>query len=322
MNQVKDSSIRFGSVAALHFNRSNQLGDTRSVEVAFQPAFGPPRPGKPKGVAQGISVVVSPKGSGTPVVAMAENVKATGFTLRARNGDPTTEADVAFDWLAVLGVPEEGVAQIDARVSVLQAKGFGDFLQRLHWPRIWFSVPFFSPSPRAVLLTANDLGVQGARNPAVVGVVNSLERLPGLDTDGFSVRATNLDSIAGSCGFYAAAFALGDPETPTGSATQAMWIDHGSEENAEDFFLNPGKPPYPVNPGGQDGDSRDFAIYFDRPFLAPPVVLATARGRTPVVPLARDVTTHGFTLHARNTDSVGGHALFYCVAIGCVDGCG
>jgi len=254
---------------------------------------------------------------------MAENVKATGFTLRCRNANPSSEAAVAFDWLAVLGGPEDGVAQIDALVSVLQAKSFGDFLHRRHWPRIWFSVPFFSPSPRAVLLTANDLGVQGARNPAVVGVVNGLESLPALDTDGFSVRATNLDSIDGASGFYAAAFAIGDPATPTGSATQAMWIDHGSEENTEDFFLNvfPGTP-YPVNPGGQDGDSRDFAIYFDRSFLAPLVVLATARGRTPVVLLARDVTTHGFTLHARNTDSVGGHALFYWAAIGCVDGCG
>ena len=102
-----------------------------------------------------------------------------------------------------------------------------------------------------------------------------------------------------------------------------MWVDHGSEQNTDDYFRNvfPGTP-YPVSADGEDGDSLDFAIYFDRPFLTPPVVLATARETNAIVTIARNVTTHGFTLHARNTDSVPRHALFYWIAIGCVEGCG
>jgi len=60
MNKVRDTTIRYGSIPARHFNRSNQSGDTRFVHVAFNPPFGPPNPGKPKGVAQAISVLVTP----------------------------------------------------------------------------------------------------------------------------------------------------------------------------------------------------------------------------------------------------------------------
>ena len=323
MNKVKETTIRYGSVPARHFNRSNESGDTRFVNVAFDPPFGPPKPGKPKGVAQAISVVVTPKGGGVPAVAMAVDVKSTGFTLRARNADPTVEGEAAFDWLAVLGVFQLDAPPLDARLSVLQAKHFGDFLDRHRWPRIWFSTSFDPSSPRVLLLTENNLNIQGDRNPAIVAVADELESLPGLQTDGFSVRAINVDTISGSSGFYAAAFTLGNPATPTGQATAEMWIDHGSEQSTEDYFRNvfPGTP-YPVSAGGEAGDSRDFAIYFDRPFLTPPVVLATARETNAVVTIARDVTTHGFTLHARNSDSVPRHALFYWIAIGCVEGCG
>jgi hypothetical protein len=71
-------------------------------------------------------------------------------------------------------------------------------------------------------------------------------------------------------------------------------------------------------------------VYFDRPFLTPPVVLATARDRdselkrhhNPLVLIAQNVTTHGFTMAARNTDTVNAIAEFYWIAIGCKEGCG
>ena len=68
--------------------------------------------------------------------------------------------------------------------------------------------------------------------------------------------------------------------------------------------------PYPLSPGGQSGDWRSLQIYFDHPFLVPPVVLASGREENPVIPMVRGVTTHGFTAGVRNTDSVGRHALF------------
>jgi hypothetical protein len=74
-------------------------------------------------------------------------------------------------------------------------------------------------------------------------------------------------------------------------------------------------------------DWQSWDIYFGGPFLVPPVVLVTpnnldVRGHNAaVVGIATNVTTHGFTLNARNSDCAVGNAGFYWVAIGCPAGC-
>jgi hypothetical protein len=73
----------------------------------------------------------------------------------------------------------------------------------------------------------------------------------------------------------------------------------------------------------ETGWSAYWEVYFSKPFLSPPVVLLTCKDAdVAVVGLARDVTTHGFTLAGLNSDCAAGNAQFYWVAIGCGLGCG
>jgi hypothetical protein len=341
MQQVSGSTLRFGNAQldrALSPSNDGPDDWSRHTRVTFDSPFGPATPGIPKDVEQVISVVCTPRGSAAPLVAVVETVDATGFTFRVRNADPDQGADnVSVDWLAVLGVVDTNSAktrQSDGRLSVLQPKSFDGFLEQNNWPRIWFSkplVPDARGTPPVILLTQNDLHC-GQDNPATIGTVGPLEAtselfnhailVPGDDPNdfGFSVGASDVDTVGGNCGFYSAAFVV---NANAGDSIQDWWIDNGNEKNVDSFFNEmPSKPPFSIARGGVSGDWRLLDIYFDKPFLTPPLVFASARGHTPIVCIARRVTTYGFTLAARNTDSVDGHAMFNWIAIGCKDGCG
>jgi hypothetical protein len=85
-----------------------------------------------------------------------------------------------------------------------------------------------------------------------------------------------------------------------------------------------------MSPGGVPGDWVHLDVYFTKPFFTPPIVLLTARDSgvnhspvvNPLVAIAQNVTTDGFTAALRNTDSRDATAEFYWIAIGCQPGCG
>lgn len=299
----------------------------------FGRPFGAPIPGRPKDVQQAISVIVTPRGNGVPVVAVVTDVDSHGFSFRLRNADPNRHAvNLSIDWLAVLGVPDQNptAAQLlDGRFVRLQPQQLDGF--SVPWPRIWFDRPLArSPAgePAVLVISQTDLHCNQNSNPAAVGVALALTGADDLlnrgiidaADHGFSLSAANVDTVSGHVAFNGAAFtdtgrAEGGDDGP--GLTQ-LWFDHGSEHNVDRFFQDavfPGTP-YPVSRGGQSGDWRTVDIYFDRPFLVPPIVLATGRGRTPLVCVVRKVSTHGFTLSSRNIDTVDGHALFFWAAIG------
>ena len=329
MAQVFQSTFRVGSFGPIHFNASNTQGDSHHETIKFDAPMPGPAPGKRKGAEQVISVIVTAVQAGTAVVPCATKVNSAGFTFFGRNADPRKDGDVAFNYLAVLAAIQDNTrteGQLEGRLQVLQPKLFDQYLDQHMWPRIWYSEPYATRTPKTprVFLTANNLNVE-SQNPATAGCVDELADLPGLLSDGFSVRALNVDSVGGHSGFFAASFIVRDlNDPPPDTATQNIWVDQGSENRAEDYYRAAvfGGVPYPLSPGGQSGDWRSLNIYFDHPFLVPPVVLASGREENPVIPLIRDVTTHGFTAGVRNTDSVGRHALFDWVALRCSDGCG
>jgi hypothetical protein len=302
MAQVFQSTFRVGSFGPIHFNASNTQGDSRHETIKFDAPMPGPAPGKRKGAEQVISVIVTAVQAGTAVVPCATKVNSAGFTFFGRNADPRTDGDVAFNYLAVLAGIQDNTrteGQLEGRLQVLQPKLF-------------------------VFLSANNLNVE-SQNPATAGWVDELAELPGLLSDGFSVRALNVDSVGGHSGFFAASFIVRDlNDPPPNTATQNIWVDQGSENRAEDYYRATvfGGVPYPLSPDGQSGDWRSLQIYFDHPFLVPPIVLASGREENPVIPMIRDVTTHGFSAGVRNTDSVGRHALVSWVPLGCSDGCG
>ena len=341
MQTFANTSFRFGTVqpqdmffsqdrgSSGPFRVSNTLGDWKTSKlISFDPPFGPATPGTPKGVGQEISVIVTPRQATTGVVPVVNDVSSKGFTFSARNDLPK-EGDAAFDWLAVLGVPEQRKNYFDTRLSVLQPQLIKGQYASEQWPRVWFSEPMTAgsvgrvPAVPAVLISANNLNVT-QYNCSTVGTVADLVSIPppGLPYDGFSVVGWNVDdpNLDGAVGFYCAAFSMVS-RSDFSQRTQLLWLDHGTERSCDVNFRNvfPGTP-FPI----ASAQWLDFFVYFDKPFSAPPIVLATARGKTPIVPMVRNVTTHGFTLAVRDFESAGnaGNALFSWVAIGCGRGCG
>lgn len=350
MKQLKESSVRFGFTPPLKFKSTLTPGeDWKSYAVTFTTPFVPPMPGIPKGVPLQISVVATPTNNQVAPVVVIKNVTSTGFTLWARNV-MYKEGSSQFAWLAVLGMQEGSPSPINVRLGILQTKVLASPQSGVYWPGIWYStaLPPGGAQPPAVLLTAHNisgpsLGDKNSvwNNPAAV--VSSYPMNGGVGTPpslltpeaGFAAVAINVDTD-GRCGYYYAAFVdvlRTAAVTRDTSDASELWLDHGSDKGAEDSFEYVGSPFTPPNrqmkPGGVPGDWVYLDVYFDRPFLTPPIVLATARDtdpitrqvRNPIIPIAQNVTTHGFTMAMRNTDSVDATAEFYWVAIGCKEGC-
>ncbi len=336
MDQLKDTTVRFGTTASVDFGAN---GDWSSIAVTFASPFGAPKPGMPKGIAQRISIVATPlRTRKMAVVVVIKNVTPNGFLLCARNLS-NRAGESEFSWLAVLGVPDRTPTSYDTRLGVLQTKMLSP-PQPTSWPGVWYSQPLVGIGKEAaVLLTAHNITGPSRendpwRNAAVVG---STYPLPGTipADDGFAVGAINAEN-GGRAGFYYAAF-IDSQAGPNHDLPDAanLWLDHGSEHNIEDSYQYnnvtwPAPPHRGLQPGAVAGDWSYFDVYFDRPFRAPPVVLMTARDpansprrhHNPLALSAQNVTTHGFTVSARNTDTAGATAEFFWIAIGCEAGCG
>jgi H-type lectin domain len=339
MDQVKNTTVRFGITDPKDFAESGQAGDWRRIDVTFPAPFGVPKPGFPKGVPQEISVVVTPLEMRVAPVAVVKKVTNTGFTLWARNA-MNKRGESRFAWLAVLGVPDSTEARkiIDARLGVLQTKVLAPPQKITEWPGVWFSDALVGTN-RVVLLTAHNntgpsnWGVQW-NNAAAVASVYPMWGAPTtiLPDDGFTAAAINVDTD-GRSGYYYAAFI--EARRHAELTADDLFIDHGSEKGVEDSFRYnqvtwPTPPNRGLKPGGNSGDWLYLDVYFDRPFLTPPVVLITARDNdadvnrhfNPLIAIAQNVSTHGFTAALRNTDSINATAEFYWIAIGCQAGCG
>ncbi len=336
MDQLKNTTVRFGITDPADFSPAGSSGDWRRIDVAFPSPFGPPKPGFPKGVPQEISVVVTALDMRVAPVAVVKNVTNTGFVLWARNA-MNKAGSARFAWLAVLGVPDQARREaVDVRLGVLQTKEIVPF-KAVEWPGVWFSDPLVGTG-RVVLLTPHNFtgparwGLQWHNAAAVASVSPMNGPNPILPDDGFAVAAIGVESV-GRCGYYYAAFINSREREELAAAD--LWIDHGSDKGVEDGFRYntvswPTAPNRRMEPGAQDGDWRHLDVYFDRPFLTPPIVLATARDsngdpkihQNPLVTIAQNVSPNGFTLSARNTDTVDAIAEFFWVAIGCRAGCG
>jgi hypothetical protein len=335
MNQLKDTTVRFGVTDEVDFDPN---GDWSKIHVNFPSAFGAPMPGTPKGAAQQISVVATPRRTRkvAPVVVV-KNVTATGFDLFARNLN-NQRGTSAFSWLAALGVPDRRGASYDARLGVLQTKMVSGPLTTA-WPGIWYSRPLVGVGNEAAILLTSHCNTGPCRegdpwrNAAVVASVYPMLGTTAPPDDGFGVGAVNVEN-PGRSGFYYASFIDARPhmERDVPNALD-LWLDHGSEHNVEDSYQYnnvtwPTPPNRRLKPGTVQGDWLYLDVYFDRPFLTPPVVLLTARDprsstrQNPLAMAAVNVSTHGFTVSARNTDTVDAMAEFFWIAIGCSEGCG
>jgi hypothetical protein len=344
MDQFKNTTIRFGITPdAKDFRDTGTPGDWHRWDITFSSPFGAPIPGLPKGVPQQISVVATPFEADAAPVAVIKNVTNTGFVLWARNAWQK-KGSARFAWLAVLGVPDSHEQRrIETRFGVLQTKVLEPPQNLTEWPGIWYSDPMATASPDAapaVLLTEHNIsgpcrGDIVWNNPASVAI-SVLQRsapFPVLPSEGFAAAAVNVDTTDGRAGYYYASFV--DAARFSTASPSDLWLDHGSDKGVEDGFRFNTPPSLftapnrAMKPGGIPGDWVHLDVYFSKPFLTPPIVLATARDTTadpsrplnPLVAIAQNVTTHGFTMALRNTDSRDATAEFFWIAIGCQAGC-
>ena len=315
LNPITNFDFRIGTLDARNFSEDCKPGDWESFPITFTPAFS----GHPTRECR-VRVIVTPNNQKIPrgehnaaVVGIAQNVTNTGFTLAARNSD-CARGGAGFNWMAICERSGRTESPIDLRMGVVQPQHFKPDCKVGDW-RSW-GVDFtdMGRTPK-IFLTPTNLNVTpfhtddglAYHNAAVVGVVQDPAQ------DGFTLRGRNSDCAEGDSSFYYVA--LSDDQ----AVRSDIFVDCGELGVAKGF-----------QPDCKSGDWDGWLVQFTEPFMAPPVVLVTANDRplkdgqhnAAVVGIARNVTTDGFTLSARNSDCSTGFAGFYWVAFGCGKGCG
>ncbi len=311
---INEAIFQMGTVEQRFFSKDCDTGDTELFNITYPTPFA---------TMEGVRVIVTANNLNVPrgahngaVVGIAQGVRVTpgGFVVRARNSDcAEAGAFAGLNWMAVLETPGTQHKPVNLRMGVLQPQSFSPDCESGDTRDFGVNFSTSIDDQPVVLVTASNLHVQG-HNAAAVGTV--------LDptATGFTLKARNSDCASGGCAFYYVALSHKTP----GRAD--LMLDTG--EVYEQVFYK----------DCTEGDTRSWDVYFNQPFLAPPVVLVTANGRdanthnAAAIGMARNVTPYGFTLVGRNSDCFGEGGLlgprtaipagFYWVAIGCAKGCG
>lgn len=304
---IAETIVKHGRETAHFFREDGRPGDWSSWPVAFPQPF----PSDDVRVVAMAAHFQVDEGLGTvPAVPTISGISASGFTINARNSD-CASGSAGMHWIAVQETPgQRSPEPVDVRTAVLQGRWaapdcvVGDWVS-WNYP---FGIPLKS-TPTVVGTGRRSLadnrteligGALFTDIPVLVGVVANAH------VQGVDLNARNGGGWPGLGGMN---FAAVSP----GVAGSGVIVDSGVTE------VIPGLPPA----GGTV--SRSLDVHFTLPFQTPPVVLVTACDRglpagetcAAIVGTAQDVTTHGFTLQAMNTDSAPGRCAFSWVAIGC-----
>jgi hypothetical protein len=279
---------------------------------AFQVSFPEPFHGDDFRVAITASIFGESLGDLRPSLGIAQKVSSKGFTLAERN-PCCAGCSLDFDWMAVAEGQKPGQksgesADLNLRLGVLQPRRFQPDCTQGEW-QFWNGIRFSSPlddgSP-VVMLTPSDTEV-GGRNAGRIGTVHMPEAY------GFNLAAHNSGCQEGDCAFYYVAGSKIRKHQPR-SEKNCLWVNSGDVEAVD------------LMPDCEESGERSMGMTFHRPFSMPPAVLVATNDRgvrghnAAALGIAQKVTTKGFTLLARNTESVHVQAGFYWIAIGCARG--
>ncbi len=105
----------------------------------------------------------------------------------------------------------------------------------------------------------------------------------------------------------------------------ARSTDPTSFSKIADLRVTSGDSLFQLQAGRSLGDWGAVPIYFDAPFLAPPILLMTAQSRAvqgtsdlrAFHGIANHVDQHGFTISVRNADFEAGTMMLNWIALGC-----
>ena len=298
---------RFGSTAPHFYRETNTNGDTFSETITLQPPFDSDNVIVLANASERGAVTA---GTGPAVVATVLSASRNQFTLRTRSSD-TTPGTVACDWLAVdIGSSTQLPPMRIKGVKLLQ-KGFNTANHSGDWQN--WPIP---DAPQAGLWMLNLLSACTLPDDCrpVVPVASA----------GFA-RARNSDTVSPGA---ASLSCLSIIDTAGGGQ---YFVQAGTTAVSDVKRFNAS------GEGGSTGGwfpSLDFSsdwnwwhLYFPIPFVAPPLVFVTANnvgvnGNDMAAPVgtAVEITSTGFMLGARNSDTKHGYAGFNWLAIGCV-GC-
>lgn len=315
--------IQHGRLTAQFFAADGVPGDWRSWQVSFATPFPDDAVrvvamASEDGVDNGLGIV--------PVVPVVTAVTRQGFTLAARNSD-VASGSAGMHWMAVRESPgTPALPPIDLRTVRVAPRWFepdgtpGDWNS---WP-VRLGAPL--PQPPTVLASAWRPAESHADAVELSGTLFSpggryrsaatpVGLSSGVQGGGFALSARNAAGWSGERALHGIALAAAAPGTASDPSIQ---VDSGTT----------GPLSITVRTGGNATVRRE--IDFALPFSTPPVVLFCASntglpaGTSPpaVAGWVESVTTHGFVLHAYNTDLTMGSVSFHWVAIGCGPACG
>jgi hypothetical protein len=297
---ASQATLRCGTLPARVFSPTNMPGDWQTYHVPFQPWMPAAADGRVRVVVSASDDGVRTSDHQAAPVALVGEVSYRGFTAWVRNSD-ISRGSSGLSWLAIAEVADSPPSTPRLRYGCLQPQHFAIAGASGDWRR--WSVGFGSRvgfvQPPAVVATPTNASVR-VHAAAVVAIPS------GVTKDGFNLAARNADIGAGACNFFYVAATQG------GGGGVTLQIDTGQ------------LPARLFSASGSPGDWQVWAVSFAEPFLTPPSVLATADNSNgmlrsyarAVQGVAFDVTTDGFTLAARNTDTSAGPAGFSWVAVG------
>jgi hypothetical protein len=270
------------------------------------------------------------------VVGVAHKVTKSGFELSARSTDCGAGFS-SFNWLAINRKPlgpqrHRPGPTLEIRMARVQPLHEGELKyvrtftancipgDTAQWPRIPYSRPFetatHDPLSPIVFITQSTTDYDPAL-PTGFGstICASVGMLRNTSSKDFGLAARNFDKTLGAPKYNYVALARHP------GATQSL-------SNIEDLRVTSGDFLFTLEAGGWSGDWGALPIYFDAPFLAPPIILMTAQTRDPsgdvraFLGIANHADQYGFTISVRNADFEAGTVTMNWVAFGCGQACG
>jgi hypothetical protein len=322
--------LRFGLVRARDFTNVGVFqpwpGQFQRAHVAFEPPF----PDDDVRVfVTATNEDLGPTDHHAAVVGVVDSVTNDGFDLFARSTDCASGSS-SFTWLAVWGkaldAPRREVIELRmARVQPgsLEPKGMqlspdctpGDTGT---WPTVPFSRPIVdgqgTPLDPTILLTqSHSLLLTSATFKSWAACVGMLR---GDTPSGFNLTARNFDLLYGFPTYHYLALARSD-QGPV-------------QSKVDELRVAMGEATFSLMPGGPYKSWADRPVYFDAPFITPPIILLTARSAPGMGvsdvrafhPVASTPDQWGFTLMARSADPEFGTMNVNWLALGCGEACG
>lgn len=272
------------------------------------------------------------------VVGVAHNVKKSAFELWARSTDCGAGFS-SFSWLAINRGPLDEKRERErtpleirmARVQPLHSAEIPSYPlifssnctsgDTAIWPAVLYSRPMEDASSPVVFVTQLTTDYDPTYFFSVLGqiaipVAASVGMLRGTDNKQFRLAARNFDVVPGTPKYNYVALARSTDST--------------SVSKIADLRVTSGDFLFHLEAGGSLGDWGAVPIYFDSPFLAPPIVLMTAQSHSVQGPsdlrafhgIANHVDQHGFTLNVRSADFEAGTMMMNWIAFGCGEACG